>query len=167
MSRAEIKRSPGSYAYAAAAAATIALAACSPSSGSGEAAPAAPSVSPADATGTYTEVQQFGNVNVFSDYRNASGRRDAVIAKGAQVAVRCVVMDGPVEAAPSANGKWYLLVGPGDLTNTFAAANTFVNNSDLTRPLSEQNEVDPAILSDKRICTPTDLSFLPAVSRQG
>jgi len=143
----------------------VMLAACSSGEGGSVDAGATASARPSASAGAklYTEVQQFGDVHIFGDYRNASARRDVAIAKGAEVLVRCVVTDGPVEAAPSANGKWYLLAGPGELKDNFAAANTFVNNSDLTKPLNEQNEVDPAILADNRICTPEDLSFLPKV----
>lgn len=90
---------------------------------------------------TYTEVQQFG-ANTFSDYKRAAGIGPYLPIQTV-VQVDCLAI-GPEEAAPSAHGKWYHIVGPQQWNNYYAAANTF-ENGDTTGPLSEQPAVDPAV----------------------
>jgi hypothetical protein len=69
--------------------------------------------------------------------------------------VRCVV-SGPTEAAASTNGKWYLADEEQKGRMMFTPANVYINGSDISLPLNEQNEVDPQVPP----CTPTDLAPL-------
>ncbi len=89
----------------------------------------------------YPEVQQFG-ADTFKDYATASGVGPHIM-KGAEVRVYCVER-GPVEAAPSVNGVWYLLSEPDEVNGLYVAANTFENGS-TEGPLSEQPAVDPIV----------------------
>jgi hypothetical protein len=110
----------------------------------------------------YEEIVQFDvGAPTFEDFRNASGP-GKIYPKGAHVMVRCVVTDGPVEAAVSANGKWYLTDEKQKGRKMFTPANVYINGSDLSLPLNQQNEVDPNVPH----CSPEDLASFPIPSSQ-
>jgi len=89
----------------------------------------------------HEEIQQFG-AGTFTDYVHAYGAGPP-IPLGQHVTVDCVAT-GPVPAAPSAEGKWYHMTGPGEYAGYYSAANTF-ENGDTTGPLSSQPPVDPHV----------------------
>ncbi len=72
----------------------------------------------------HVEVSQYG-ADTFKDYRNTSGK-GGHIDVGQRVLVDCVVLDGPLEAAPSARGLWYHGIGPDDQTFGFTVAGRFL-----------------------------------------
>jgi hypothetical protein len=87
----------------------------------------------------FKEVQQFG-APAFADITHASDPT-VTIPQGKVVDVECVAT-GPIEAAPSAKGKWYRLAG--EYAGRFAATNTFENGS-TTGSLESQPAVDPLV----------------------
>lgn len=89
----------------------------------------------------HEEIQQFG-ADTFTDYRRAAGKGPH-LPKGVHVIVDCLAI-GPIEAAESANRKWYHMTKPEQFAGRFAAANTF-ENGDTSGPLSDQPMVDPAV----------------------
>lgn len=89
----------------------------------------------------HVERQQFG-ADTFVNFENASGKGPR-IPIGMEVVVDCVAT-GPVEAAPTAKGKWYHIIEPPELDGYYVAANTF-ENGDTSRPLNEQPPVDPNV----------------------
>ena len=91
----------------------------------------------------HVEKQQFG-ADTFVNYQNASGKGPR-IPIGMEVVVDCVAT-GPVEAAPSAKGKWYHIIEPPELNGYYVAANTF-ENGDTSGPIEEQPAVDPNVKS--------------------
>ena len=89
----------------------------------------------------HVEIEQFG-ANAFRDYKSAS-EVGPYLLKGAHVRVDCLAK-GPIDAAPSANGEWYHIIGPKPYVNEYAAANTF-DNGDTHGPLKSQPAVDPKV----------------------
>lgn len=89
----------------------------------------------------HTAVSQYGP-ETFDSYIDASGI-GPTIKPGDAITVDCYVI-GPVEAAPSAKGKWYHIIGPPQLAGDFAATNTFYNQEKPELP-DENNAVDPRI----------------------
>lgn len=89
----------------------------------------------------HRETQQFG-ADTFRDY-------DPVVGVGPRLPIgKVVVVDclatGSVEAAPSADGKWYHIIGPKPYATLYAAANTF-ENGDTSGPVYTQPETDPNV----------------------
>lgn len=96
----------------------------------------------------HKEVQQQPSANTFADYEHVAGFGPE-IKQGTEVAVDCLAT-GPVEAAPTADGKWYHLTTSPDVPGSekyagyFVAANTF-ENGDTSGELKDQPAVDPAV----------------------
>lgn len=89
----------------------------------------------------YTEIEQFG-ADTFHSYKNASGIGPHLDVHQS-VTVDCLAI-GPVNAAPSTEGKWYHITSPGRYAGMYAAANTF-ENGDTSGPVSSQPDVDPDV----------------------
>ncbi len=85
----------------------------------------------------HQETEQFG-ANTFRDYVNASGVGHH-LEKGNKVDVDCLAT-GPVDAAPSAEGKWYHIESPEPYSGDYVAANTFENGN-----ASNDVAVDPRV----------------------
>ncbi len=100
------------------------------------------------------EVQAESGVNVFDDYKNASGIK-ARLEKGSTVAARCVQV-GPEEAAPSAatdpsrpGAIWYEIGLPREFEGDYVAANVFWNVRDHSIPFEQQPVSDPRVTDCK------------------
>jgi hypothetical protein len=91
------------------------------------------------------------DVRSFDNYVDASGRGPDIPA-GTRVLVRCYV-EGPKDAAPSAEGQWYLLAGPEPWEDKYAATNPF-NNGDAPGTVYGQGA---SINPDARACRADEL----------
>ncbi len=96
------------------------------------------------------EVQAEGGVEVFENYKDASGPK-ARLKVGSTIAVRCVQV-GPEAAAPTAatdpsrpGAIWYEIGLPGEFDGDYVAANTFWNVRDHSIPFNQQPVSDPRV----------------------